>query len=81
MVHGFGCMGEIKRARRVFDEMVAEGVLPSVVTYNASIQVLCKKDSVVILLWKYSYGHAFCLVIPGRIVLFCFGHPGKMYKF
>ncbi len=46
MVHGFGCVGEIRRARRVFDEMVAEGVLPSVVTYNALIQVLCKKDSV-----------------------------------
>ncbi|KAI6682892.1 hypothetical protein NL676_028805 [Syzygium grande] len=36
----------IKKAKRVFDEMAREGILPSVVTYNAMIQVLCKKDNV-----------------------------------
>ncbi|KAF3438616.1 hypothetical protein FNV43_RR21379 [Rhamnella rubrinervis] len=44
LVHGFGVVGEIKRAQKVFNEMVGEGVLPSVATYNALIQVLCKKD-------------------------------------
>ncbi|KAK9277985.1 hypothetical protein L1049_027542 [Liquidambar formosana] len=43
---GLESQGEIKKARRVFDEMIGEGVLPSVATYNALIQVLCKKDSV-----------------------------------
>ena len=46
LVHGFGCVGKIKNARKVFDEMIKKGVLPSVVMYNALIQVLCKKDSV-----------------------------------
>ncbi|GAB2269890.1 hypothetical protein Dimus_004809 [Dionaea muscipula] len=48
LVHGFGVTGgDVNRAMKVFDEMVKEGrVLPSVATYNALIQVLCKKDSV-----------------------------------
>lgn len=46
VVHGFGVVGDIEKARRVFDEMIGKGVLPSVATYNALIQVLCKKDSV-----------------------------------
>jgi pentatricopeptide repeat protein len=46
VIHGFGVAGEIKRARKVFDKIVKKGVLPSVATYNAFIQVLCKKDNV-----------------------------------
>ncbi|KAF5770636.1 putative tetratricopeptide-like helical domain superfamily [Helianthus annuus] len=46
VVHGFGVAGEIQKARQVFDEMIGLGILPSVATYNAYIQVLCKKDNV-----------------------------------
>ncbi|KAK9119609.1 hypothetical protein Scep_017702 [Stephania cephalantha] len=46
VVHGFGVVGEVEKARRVFDDMVKEGCLPSVATYTALIQVLCKKSSV-----------------------------------
>ncbi|RAL49035.1 hypothetical protein DM860_001355 [Cuscuta australis] len=46
MVHGFGVAGDVDKAQKVFNEMVGKGgVLPSVATYNALIQVLCKKDS------------------------------------
>ena len=37
LVQRFGCAGQIKRARKVFDEMIKEGLLPSIVTYNALI--------------------------------------------
>ena len=37
LVHKFGCVGKIKRARKVFDEMIKEGLVPSIVTYNAWI--------------------------------------------
>ncbi|KAK3439990.1 hypothetical protein EUGRSUZ_B00331 [Eucalyptus grandis] len=46
VIHGFGIVGEIKKAKRVFDEMAREGILPSVATYNAMIQVLYRKDNV-----------------------------------
>lgn len=39
VVHGLGIDGQIERARKVFDEMIGEGVLPNVATYNALIQV------------------------------------------
>lgn len=39
VVHGLGIDGQIDRARKVFDDMIANGILPSVATYNALIQV------------------------------------------
>lgn len=39
VVHGLGVDGQVEKARKVFDEMIREGVLPSVATYNALIQV------------------------------------------
>ncbi|XP_042389591.1 pentatricopeptide repeat-containing protein At1g74900, mitochondrial-like isoform X2 [Zingiber officinale] len=38
MVHGLGLAGLLQKARKVFDEMISEGCLPSVATYNALIQ-------------------------------------------
>lgn len=46
MVHGLGIAGDIDKARKVFDEMLGEGCLPSVATYNALVQVICKKGKV-----------------------------------
>ncbi|KAL3748254.1 hypothetical protein ACJRO7_009486 [Eucalyptus globulus] len=46
VINGFGIDGEIKEAKRVFGEMSREGILPSVATYNAMIQVLYRKDNV-----------------------------------
>ncbi|CAH9114028.1 unnamed protein product [Cuscuta europaea] len=46
LVHGLGVVGEIDKALKMFNEMVGtDGILPSISTYNAFIQVLCKKDS------------------------------------
>ena len=39
VVHGLGIDGQIDSATKVFDEMIGEGVSPSVATYNASTQV------------------------------------------
>ncbi|KAK1287919.1 Pentatricopeptide repeat-containing protein [Acorus calamus] len=46
VIHGVGLAGDVARARRVFRDMVREGCEPSVATYNAMIQILCRKDSV-----------------------------------
>ncbi|KAK1322822.1 putative pentatricopeptide repeat-containing protein [Acorus calamus] len=46
VIHGVGLAGDVARAGRVFRDMVREGCEPSVATYNAMIQVLCRKDCV-----------------------------------
>lgn len=37
VVYGFGVFGEVKRVKKVFDEMIREGVLFFVVMYNVLI--------------------------------------------
>ncbi|WVZ74192.1 hypothetical protein U9M48_022405 [Paspalum notatum var. saurae] len=47
VLHGLGVAGQLDKARKVFDDMSKEGCMPSTATYNALIQVTCKKGNVV----------------------------------
>jgi pentatricopeptide repeat protein len=42
VIHGFFREGEIGKACNLFHEMVQQGVVPSVATYNSVIDALCK---------------------------------------
>jgi pentatricopeptide repeat protein len=83
MVHGFGGAGEVKRSKSVFDAMVKEGLVPSVATYNALIQVLCKKDSVqnALLVFEEMVGKGY---VPNlttyNVIIRGLCHSGEMEK-
>ncbi|KAK7830227.1 pentatricopeptide repeat-containing protein [Quercus suber] len=79
----FGYVDKIKRAKKVFDEMIKAGLLPSIVTYNALIQILCKKDSVenVVLVFEEMVGKGYVPNLMAYSVLvrgLC--HTGEMDK-
>ena len=42
VIHGLLKEGEVSKACSLFDEMVQQGVVPNVVTYNSIIDALCK---------------------------------------
>ena len=84
MIHGFGVAGDVKKAKRVFHEMVKEGVVPNVATYNALIQVLCKKDSVenAVVVFEEMAREGVCVpnVVTYNVVIRGLCHVGDMER-
>ncbi|KAM7254026.1 hypothetical protein ACFE04_031708 [Oxalis oulophora] len=46
LINGWGDVGDVGMARKVFDEMVGRGVMIDVLSYNSLLEALCKAEKV-----------------------------------